>query len=88
MSKFAVQLVELLSVALPSQTRSGEGIWLFSGPGVPPVIEDFCAEPKSARIVKIDSSRLTAYWTYCPEPILMTCWPPLVSILAVPLMTC
>src|SRR5665811_1899438 len=48
----------------------------------------FDASPKSVRIVKIDSSRLTAYSTYCPLPTLMTCWPPLVSILAVPLMTC
>jgi hypothetical protein len=69
--KSAVQFVELSSVALPSQTRSGDGIWLCTGPGVPRV-PFFVRVPKSERIVKIDSSRLTAYWTYCPLPRLMT----------------
>jgi len=57
----AVDLVELRQVgldhvALPSQLRSGAGIWLFRGPAVPPVVDCTWA-PKSARIVKTDSVR-------------------------------
>lgn len=39
--------------------RTGSGIWLCSGPGDPPWA-GLVLVPNSARIVKIDSSRLTA----------------------------